>query len=407
MATERPVTPDTTATTVLESADFVSIVTRTDGDGVAAAGLLARALSDLRTPFQVSVERTVADRTRRLRAGDTRDAGHVTVAIGPHDAADGRDDGTITLAVDDRPASLAAADLVADIGSTADPLLTLAGTVAAGLEPGAGETEWVLDRATEGGLLEQRPGVAIPTEAFADGLAHSTAVVAPWSGDRAAVDATLERAGIENASVDESTRRTVASLVSLDVVGAPAASEYAATAVGRFLRPHAIVDDAPQSFATLEGYADVLEATAQVEPGTGIALAMGHDVHQAALEAWRRAGRRAHAAIDGASTGRYDGLYVVGIDDGPVRTVASLTAAYRSPEPAVCVLGADELALVTRRDESGLAATVEAIARDLDAGDYDVGPRGGTIRLVDGDGCDDAPAKPTDETIIAAVREYL
>jgi len=58
--------------------------------------------------------------------------------------------------------------------------------------------------------------------------------------------------------------------------------------------------------------------------GHGNGARDGHDVREAALDAWREHGRRAHAALADASTGRYDGLFVVGIDDGPVEAVAQM-----------------------------------------------------------------------------------
>lgn len=400
----------------LESADFVRIVTRADGDGLAAAGLLARTLTDRETPFQVTVGETIGDRTARLQPSDDRTPGTVSVAIGPHDAGADTDTDTdadaadvVSLETETRPATLAAAELARDLEGSADPVLTLAGTIAAGIEPGAGESEWVLESALESGQLERRPGVGVPTADVVDGLAASMGCLAPWSGDEGAVVDALEGLGVDVAidgddngdaidpDLDPNTHPTIGSAVALDVVGDDDASEHAATAIGRFLRPYAITDGRP--FATLEGYADVLEATAALEAGTGVALAMGHEAGKPALEAWRTCGRRVHAAIDDASTGRYDGLFVVDVGDAPVRPAARLVLAYRSPEPAVLALGDGEAALATR-DASGFGPTLEAVARDLEIGAaYDVGRRGGTLRYGD--------REQDNETVIAAVREHL
>ncbi|MFP9193477.1 exonuclease [Natronosalvus vescus] len=399
MATEGRVAAGSTATSALESADFVHIVTLADGDGLAAAGLLARTLSHRETPFQVTTGRTIADRTTRLTADDRRDTRSVAIAIGPHDVDDGADE-LVSLETHDRPASLAAAELARDLGSTPDPLLTLAGTVAAGLEPGAGETEWLLEAALEKSLLERRPGVAVPTTDVIDGLAHTAFCRAPWSGDVAAVRTALE--DVETNELDADGHRTIGSVVALDVVGAEDAIDQAAASLARFLHPYAIKigadDDRERSFATLGGYADVLEATAAVEPATGVALAMGHDARKPALDAWQRRGKRAHVALDGASTGRYDGLYVLGVDEAPLETVARLALAYRSPESTVLVVGTDGAAIATREPRQ-LGSTLEAIARDLELGGaYDVGHRGG---ILEHDG------ERADEAIIAAVREHL
>ncbi|UTF53429.1 exonuclease [Natronosalvus rutilus] len=407
----------------LESADFVRIVTRADGDGLAAAGLLARTLTDCETPFQVTVGKTIGDRTARLQPSDDRTPGTVSVAIGPHDAGSDTDTDAdvadvVSLETETRPATLAAAELACDLEGSPDPVLTLAGSIAAGIEPGAGESEWVLESALESGRLERRPGVGVPTADVVDGLTASMGCLAPWSGDEGAVADALEGLGIDvdvtgdgddndgngdaidldpDSDPDPNTHRTIGSVVALDVVSDDDASEHAATAIGRFLRPYAITDGRP--FATLEGYADVLEATAALEAGTGVALAMGHEARKPALEAWRTCGRRVHAAIDDASTGRYDGLFVVDVGDAPVRPAARLVLAYRSPEPAVLALGDEEAALATR-DASGFGPTLEAIARDLEIGAvYDVGRRGGTLRYGD--------REQDNETVIAAVREHL
>ncbi|MDS0474327.1 exonuclease [Natrinema sp. 1APR25-10V2] len=418
MSTEGRSAEPASATSALESAGFVRLVARADGDALAASGLIASALAAAETPFQVTVGRTIAERSERLRkpTGD----GDATVVVGTADGAADADN-VLRLAATDRPASLEAVDLVRDLGATPDPVLALAGVVAAGGEPGAGESEWLVETARERDLLERRPGVAVPTADPIDGLAHSTRVRAPWSGDPdAARDALADAADGDPASFDADDHRAIGSLVALDAVGAEGAADAAAASIARALRPYATPDG---PFATLGGFADVLEATARTEPGTGTALAMGHDVRERALEAWRERGRRAHAALEGASTGRYDGLFVVGIDDGPVEAVARLAAAYRSPEPTVLVVANGEgqgpsgnqapsddgEAAIATRETDPLGATVEGVARDLEGAapdsatdaagvDYDVGHRRGYLRYDPG----------TDEsTIIAAVRDLL
>lgn len=396
----------------LASAGFVRLVVRADGDALAASGLVARALSARGTPFQLTVGSTIADRTERASSPHDTDE-DVTLAIGAVD------DTTTAqrLDADDRPATLAAVDAVRDLGETPDHVLALAGLVAAGVEPGAGESEWVLESARERGLVERRSGVAIPTADPVDGLAHSTRVCAPWSGDVDAVRTALADAvdldTVGDASTDDQ-HRPIASLAALDAVSDEDATDVAATAIQRVLRPYATPEG---PFETVGGYADVLEATARTEPGTGAALAMGHDAREPALDAWRAYGRRAHEALDTASTGRYDGLYVLGVGDegenedanadgstgadatisAPVDAVARIAAAYRSPEPDVLVVGAGEAALVTRMDD-GLGPALEGVARELDCEcAYDVGRRDGYLRY-DRD-VDDA-------TIIAAVREF-
>ncbi|ELY43747.1 hypothetical protein [Natronorubrum sulfidifaciens] len=384
----------------LESAGFVQLLARADGDALAASGLLARALVDRDTPFQVSVGRTVTARTERAHAREPA-ADDVTVAIGAIDADVTR------LDVTDRPATLAALDCVRDLGSTPDPVLALAGLVAADIAPGAGESEWVLETAKDRGLVARRPGVAVPTADPVDGIAHSTRLLGPWSGD---IDATREAlAGLDIAvddpeALEADDHRTIGSAVALDVVGAEEAPATAAETVQRALHPYTTPEHAVE---TVGGYADVLEATARLEPGTGAALAMGHAAHEPALAAWREYGRRAHTALEEASTSRYNGLFVVEIDDGPVEAVGRLAAAFRSPEPVVLVVsdtdgGTGEAALVTQHDDA-LGATVERIARALGDernvnAEYDIGHRRGYLRY-------DTIEEPS--TIVETVRELL
>ncbi|QCS43179.1 exonuclease [Natrinema versiforme] len=410
MSTEGRSAEPVSATSALESAGFVRLVTRADGDALAASGLLASALDERETPFQVTVGRTIAERSERAR-GPTND-GDVTVVVGAADAA-AAESRVLELEATDRPAALEAVDLVRELGATPDPVLALAGLVASGGDPGAGESEWLLETARERDRLERRPGVAVPTADPIDGLAYSTRLRAPWSGDPDAAREAFSDADVGDPdALDADDHRTIGSLVALDAVGADDATDAAAETIGRALRPDA-TPDAP--FATLGGFADVLEALARTDPGTGTALVLGHDVREPALEAWRERGRRAHAALEAASTGRYDGLFVVGIDDGPVEAVAQVAAAARSPEPTVLVVSDGEAAIATRETGS-LGATVEGVARELagaatetdpeaddesetDTGvEYDVGHRRGYLRY---------DPDVDESTIIAAVRDLL
>ena len=389
MATEGRHVDAASAAATVESANFVRIVTRADGDALAASGLLARALSEDGRPFQVTVGRTVADRTARAETGDDDE---VTILLGPS-TADAIHLGANEAGLgDDRPTTLEACDLVRELGTTPNPVLALAGAAAAGVKPGTNETERLLDRALEANLVKRRPGVAVPTADPIDGLAHTTRCLAPWSGD---LDATREAlsplvvdsvddGGVDEAVLDEEApagdafgeddHRRLGSLVALDVVGAEDAQPTAATAVATLLRPY----ETPTSrLETICGFADVLTATARGDPGTGVALAMGHDVVEEALNRWRYHGRAAHEALDGASTGRYDGLFVVGIDSGPVETVAEIAVRYRSPEPAVLAIGDGEAALAT---VDGPINGVASIATKLDGATYDVGSHRAYLR---------------------------
>src|SRR6056297_651414 len=152
--------------TEVADAPFVRVVARASGDAVAAAGLLGRVLAARGTPFQVSVGRTVADRTRRV---EDAASGDVTVVVGESSASD-----ALHLDPDDEPASVAAWRLAGELGATADSVLALVGVAAAGVTPGAGSSARLVESAEAGGRVDRRPGVAGPVDDVVDVLAHST-----------------------------------------------------------------------------------------------------------------------------------------------------------------------------------------------------------------------------------------
>lgn len=382
-ATRAAVEADLGLDSAVESAGFVRVLARADGDALAASGLLARALSARGTPYQLSVGPTVGDRATRLAsaASDTADAtDEATVVVGTGSSeADHRftADGSATRQV---------CELVADLGVEPDPILALAGAAAAGVDPGTALEE-CREAALDEGTIESGPGLATPTDA-ADGLAHTTLCRGPWSGDLEAAES-LVAAG--------ASPTVTASAVAIDAVGSEDASTRAAHAVEGVLRPHRIAGDHP--FATVEGYADVLAALAREAPGLGVALVAGDPdrVADRAIEVWREHGRRAHAALDRATTRRYDGLVVADVDES-VEAVARLVADYRSPEPAALAIDAEggEAALATA-EARPLADALESAAEELAIGDgYDVGPRRGYLRY-EGDR----------ETVVTAVRRAL
>ncbi|WP_247008586.1 hypothetical protein [Halorientalis litorea] len=314
---------------VCRDAGLVRLVAAPDGDALAATGVLARALDAADRPFQASV---AADPD----AASVTDA-DATVAVG-HDATTA----DCTLEPGTTPVSERAFAVAAELGE-ADPVLALAGATASDVTA-SGD---VLDAArdTDGNGVERRPGLGVPTADLVDGLAHSTLVYGPFSGDVDAARAALADcdrmlAAEDATGLDETDHRAIASLVAIRTTTADDVPPRAATAVERVLRPHV-----GGPFGTVEGYGDVLDAVAREQPGTGIALALGHDARDAALDVWRDHGERAHRALTSATTGRYDGLFVargdaadLGIDGAdaalvPVGTAARLLRDFRSPEP--------------------------------------------------------------------------
>ncbi|WP_276258442.1 exonuclease RecJ [Haloglomus litoreum] len=336
--------PGASVAAACRDAGLVRLVATSDGDALAATGVLARALSAAGIPFQASVRSFPGD-----ALGDGTDA-DVTVTVG----ATGGD-----VALDAHPASpaayAAARELVPD---AADPTLALAGVLAARAAPGDDPTTLAEDATAAG--CEQRPGVGVPTADLVDGLAHTTFVYTPDSGDTEAYRTALAERDLpteRTADIDDDAGRRLASLLAFDAVRSGEAPPRAADAVERALRPHA---GARCPFATVEGYAGVLDAVARRAPGTGVALALGHDAREAALDAWREHASAAHRAVRAADTSRYDGCVAVVTRTGPVETVARLVRDFRSPEPAVLVVGDGEAAAAGDAVDVGAALRTTA-----------------------------------------------
>jgi len=349
------------AAAALGAAPLARLLVRRDGDAVAAAGVLARALRAIDVPVQVAATATRAERTARAPAGDPDAA---TVAIGPAGGAD------LALGGDDRPLALAAVEVVRELDERADAPtadlaagLALAGVHAAGAVPGEVAPE-LLETARERGL-ERRPGVALATDDLVDGLAHATLFHAPFSGDPDATADALADAGVETDALPatEEGRRDVASLVAVAATGGPA-PERAATTIGRTVRPLAIDGCAP----TVGGYADVLDAVTAVDPGLAVAHAVGDVDLDALLSAWRDASAATHAAIADAKPARYDG--VVGYDAGsaPPDLLARVARDSCCPEPVALAAGADAVVVATR--EPGAPELAGAVADALGSEAY-------------------------------------
>jgi len=402
-ATSATPAPDALAG-VLADAPFVRLVATDDGDALAAAGLLARALRATGTPFQARVDPDpVPD--------DVDDGVAVTVGVdrGPH-AVPGAD----------RPASTAAFAVARALGVEPDPVVALAGVVAAGSIPGADGSGDALDAAERAGRVERRPGVALPVTGTddatpedadagpsrAEALAASTLAATRYSGDPEAARDALAPLGLP-ADPDADDRRRFASLVAVDAVDGDEASARAASSVERALRPYAT--DGP--FETVGGYADVLDALAREEPGTGIALAIAGDpdesLRTAALDAWSRHGLAAHRALDAATIGRYDGCVVARVDAAAVDaspailpTVARLVREFRSPEPVAVAV--DETAgrlSAAATDSVGLGDACRTAAGEIGGDGWGTAARGG-IAAADSDG-DELTAA------LAALREAI
>ena len=395
-----PADPNAAASLAAElaNAPFVRLYGHADGDSLAAAGLLAVAFNQRGVPFQIHVS---TDPAGDLAASTPDDDSHTVAVTTGHRAAA---DHAVPPADDSRPASVAAAELSRELGVDPDPLLALAGVIASGSIPGVDGSGTLVEQAERAGLIARRPGVAVPTDALADGLAHSMLVDAPFSGDREAAEAVLDELGLTSESIDldDEARTRVASRVAVDVSAAETAAATAADNVETALRPYATPTG---PFATLGGYADVLSALACEQPGLAVSLALGATLSDDALDVWREHAADAHAALKSATTGRYEGVVVLRVaTDRPavLSTVARVAEQFRSPEPLTLVVNeatskGQRHAALAASEPAGLA-TVAAEVTDEFGGDAGGTPTAATFS-VDGE--------TTESELIAAVREVL
>lgn len=385
----------------LREAGFVRLVAPPDGDALAATGLLATGLREAGVPFRARV--SAGARARVDSDGESGD--RIAVRVGGRaDAVDA----DVRLLADEMPASVAAHAVAAELGVSPAPTLSLAGAVAGGATPGTDGTGSLLEAAERAGAVERRAGVAVPVADRADALAHSTLVRGPFSGDpdRARERLALDDAG-EGAATTDEERRRVASLVAVEAATAPDAQPRAADAVERLLRPYATPAG---PFATLGGWADVLRAVAGERPGIGVALALdgtdgdGYDPRPTALSAWRAHGRAVHGLLDDATTERYDGLFVVRVDEtsaGRARSAVRLVREFRSPEPAALVVG-DGVVATAATSREAVGAMVDAVGTAADGNDGNDGD-GATVTV----GADGTAAGHVDAGVretVAAVR---
>ena len=393
-----------TVASAVAAAPFVRVLGHADGDSLAACGLLAVALRDREIPFRVHVS---ADPAGDAVEGETTDADTpddsrtIVVGRGQHGPADL----TVPARGDHQPASVVAAAVSRALDVAPDPVLGLAGVIAAGEPPGGAGSDDLLAAAESAARIERRPGVAVPTADIATDLAHSTRLVAPFSGDVAATRELLGDIGLPTDSAaepDEETRTRLASAVAVAAATAESAAPQAADSVATALRPYA-TPTAP--FATLGGYADVLSALAREAPGVAISLAFGASgAVSEAVDTWRDYTAAAHATFDAPTAGRHAGVYVLRVDtDHPavLPAVARLARKFRSPEPIALVVNepvADSRhAALAATEPRGLTGATTTAAREFD-GDAGGTPTEATLAV---------DHSVDDGELIAAIREAL
>ncbi|MFB6267255.1 MAG: exonuclease RecJ [Halodesulfurarchaeum sp.] len=348
-STAAPSSPEAIAER-LASADFVHVVGHADGDSLAAAGILGKALHHVEVPLQLSIE----DRPQR---GEERLSQAEGTVIGLGLGADGEHSGPGALSVSRPPLATTAHEIATALGAEPDPILALAGAVAAGSVPGGPP----LSEAKDLGV-ETRPGLAIPVDDPTDGLVHTGLVHGEFSGSEDATAAFLERLALPE-DLPAEDRRRLASAVAVSATAAPGGTR-AAEAIGRAIAPLVIPATSQRGsaqssfvasgFRTVGGIADVLESLSRTDPGRGTSLVLGHGDVTEALEIWRRHNRAVHQELETTELTEYDAIAVFEGETADPWTTARLLRDFGTDRPRV----------LARRDDRIVLATTEAGARE-------------------------------------------
>jgi len=214
-----------------------------------------------------------------------------------------------------RPASTDAFAIARALGVDPDPVVALAGVVAAGSVPGTDGSGDALEAAEHTDRVRRRPGVALPTVDLADGLAASMLVRTSYSGDSERARAARSR--ISDFRPTSTTTHTGDSRRwSPSTLRTPRGASTRAASAERALRPYATVGDAAP-FETVGGYADVLARRARPRGsryGSRAGARQRSGRRASGPPRSTRGGRtdspRAHRALDDATIGRYDGCLV-------------------------------------------------------------------------------------------------
>ncbi len=398
--------------TALSSGAFLRVFARQSGDAVAAAGVIARAARAAGSGFQLRTTRETTVGDADAETDDER-----TVAVG-WDAPD-----AIGLVPKSGPLAVQAADVVREAGLDPDPILALAGAFAAGVQPGTGGTGALIEAAERRDAVVERPGVAVPTADVADGLAHTTRLRLPISGDTDAATDFVADFGPDATDLDPEAHRDLASVVALDATAEAPVSAVPATE--RVLDPFVTPGG---SFETLGGFAEVVDATARVDPGTAVALALDPGtVRGAGIDCWRDHAETVHAVLDAAETARYDGVFVVRADSidpdtlgaealdaeaggtesegdtivGAFPTVARLARDFSSPEQTALAVGDHGTAVASTRDAPSAVETLSAVVAALAETETHTTHTTGTHELAE------ARADLDAEAVVSGVREVV
>ncbi len=314
----------------IADAALVRVVSRADGDGLAAAAILGSALAERDIPRHLTVaspsEATVPD----------SEPGTVTIDVETLEAAGTHD----SVALD-------AYETAAAMGTDPDPGLAIAGAKAVHVPP---QGQALTDAEAQG--LAERAGVGIPTPDLVSGLAYSGWLHASFSGDEDATEAFLDEHDLRPIEED---RTHLADAIALAVTDTMAA-ERTTDALAQLLGPQT----SPTAFETVGGYADVLRAAAASDPGRGLVALLGDVDEDRLLYHWRSYGESVHAAVSTVST---DGKLATGtVDAVNPADVARLAHGYRVEADRVAIEGPDSVALAA--SEASARAELEAAYPD-------------------------------------------
>ena len=245
---------ESVATTLADTA-FVRVICRSDGDAIAAAGLLARALRRENTPFQIRADQfgqadpTINDQDddccialglshpaadiniNPVEQSVTRSVYAVTEALSASQHAS--TSASASVSGSDTPGDVSREDVDIDADTTIPPtdtLLAVSGIVTTGVSLEAesvistqaqeqtqtqsrkkdkdksGFATALLETITKTDTIsiDQHPGVGIPVGNIVDGLAHSTLIHASFSGDIDATQAMIAEIDIDADVNDDS-----------------------------------------------------------------------------------------------------------------------------------------------------------------------------------------------------------
>jgi hypothetical protein len=306
----------------LHDADLVRVVSRADGDGLAAATILGAALADRDIPRHLSLAPSRKRVAPRLEGDDT------VIVLGFQG---------FEQSCNADSAAACAYELAQELGTDPDPGLALAGATVAGVPPADPALEAARDRG-----LTQRPGLAIPTADMATGLAYTGWLHAEFSGDEEATTKFLADLDLPE-PMNEQGHRMVASAVALEATDTQP-SERASTAIANAVGPRTT----PTAFETIGGYADVLNAATKMDAGAALA-ALLTGAESRLLEMWQMYGAKVHEAVaelpqteTPVETATVEGI--------PPEDVARLGRDFRVPADRFYVEGPATIALATREE---------------------------------------------------------